>query len=59
MTRSLVIEVDSTSVENAQASINTALTAASIPAEDFLFALTVKYEAKNQTAQIVVFYDGE
>ena len=58
MVTSVVIDVQSNSAAVAQTSINTVLTSLAIPAANFLFAITLKYEQKNQTAQIIVFYDN-
>lgn len=55
---STVIEVNSKSAEEAQDSINEILQSLAIASADFLFALTIKYEQKNQTAQIVIFYNA-
>jgi hypothetical protein len=54
MVECLVIEID---VNNFQDSIQTALTAAEITADQFLQAVVLKEESKNNTVKIIIFYE--
>lgn len=54
MVECLVIEVD---ISNSQDSIQTALTTAGITADQFLQALLLREESKNNTAKIIIFYE--
>lgn len=54
MVECLVIEID---INDAEASINTALTSAGITADQFLQAVILKEESKNNNAKIAIFYE--
>lgn len=51
----IVIDVD---INDAEASINAALTLAGITADQFLQAVVLKEESKNNSAKIAIFYEA-
>lgn len=53
MIESIVIDVN---IDDAEASINAALATSGITADQFLQAVVLKEESKNNSAKIVIFY---
>ena len=55
--RAKVIEVNASSAQEAQDSINEALVASPIIATDYLESVVIAYQETNQKAIIVIWYD--
>lgn len=55
MIQCLIIDVD---INDAEASINAALSTSGITADQFLQAVVLKEESKNNSAKVAIFYEA-
>jgi hypothetical protein len=55
MIECIVIDVD---INDAEASINAALSTSGITADQFLQAVVLKEESKNNSAKVAIFYEA-
>lgn len=55
--KSLVIEVNASSAQEAQSTVNSVLTTTPISATSFLESIVISFQETNQTAMIVIWYD--